>query len=39
MTPAKAHIFRPLFAEDVLTKTESAQIIDARFDLMNQEGV
>ncbi len=39
MTPAKAHIFTALFAEDVFMKTESAQIIDARFDLMNQEGV
>jgi integration host factor subunit alpha len=36
MTPIKAHIVEELFAKNIFTKTESAQIIDTLFELIKQ---
>ena len=36
MTVTKAHIVEALFAKNIFTKTESAQIIDTHFELIKQ---
>jgi len=36
MTLTKAHIVEALFAQNIFTKTESAQIIDTLFELIKQ---
>jgi integration host factor subunit alpha len=36
MTLTKAHIVERLFAENIFTKTESAQIVETLFELMKQ---
>jgi integration host factor subunit alpha len=36
MTVTKAHIVEHLFAKDLFTKTESAQIIETLFELIKQ---
>ena len=36
MTLTKAHLMEALFAKNIFTKTESAQIIDTLFELIKQ---
>lgn len=36
MTLTKAHLVEALFAENIFTKTESAQVIDTLFELIKQ---
>ena len=36
MTLTKAHIVKALFAQNIFTKTESAQVIDTLFELIKQ---